>query len=57
MAAAGRVAVIQRFGAALNLNVHLHVLGLDGVYVEDKGGALRFHEIGPPTDDEMDRAW
>jgi hypothetical protein len=23
--------------------------------IHDKGGALRFHEIGPPTDDEMDR--
>jgi hypothetical protein len=40
---------------ALFLNVHIHVLGLDGVYVEDKGGALCFHEIGLPTDDEMDR--
>ena len=31
----GAVAIIQRFGAALNLNVHIHVLVLDGVYVED----------------------
>jgi hypothetical protein len=28
----GAVAVIQRFGGALNLNVHLHVLALDGVF-------------------------
>ena len=47
-------AIIQRFGAALNLNVHGHALVLDGVHVED-GGILRFHEAMPPTDDEMDR--
>jgi hypothetical protein len=51
----GAVAIIQRFGAALNLNVHVHALGFDGVYVEEQGGALRFHETAPPTDDEMDR--
>jgi hypothetical protein len=50
----GAVAIIQRFGAALNLNVHVHALVLDGVYVED-GGILRFHESTPPTDEEMDR--
>jgi hypothetical protein len=27
----------------LNLNVQIHALVLDGVYVED-GGSLRFHE-------------
>ncbi|MEX5147036.1 MULTISPECIES: transposase, partial [Enterobacteriaceae] len=25
--------LIQRFGSALNLNVHFHMLFLDGVYV------------------------
>lgn len=29
----GAVTLIQRFGSALNLNVHLHMLFLDGVYV------------------------
>lgn len=28
----GAVTLIQRFGSALNLNVHLHMLWLDGVY-------------------------
>ena len=51
----GAVAIIQRFGAALNLNVHVHALVLDGVYVEDQGGILRFHAVAPPTDEEMDR--
>jgi hypothetical protein len=50
----GAVAIIQRFGAALNLNVHVHALVLDGVYVE-QDGSLRFDEAMPPTDDEMDR--
>jgi hypothetical protein len=50
----GAVAIIQRFGAALNLNIHVHALVLDGVYVED-GAALRFHACDAPTEDEMDR--
>jgi hypothetical protein len=33
---AGAVAFIQRFGSALNLNVHLHMLFLDGVYVDNE---------------------
>jgi len=49
----GAVAIVQRFGAALNL--HVHALVLDGVYVEDGGGTLRFHAAAPPTDEEMDR--
>ena len=28
----GAVTLIQRFGSALNLNVHLHMLFLDGVF-------------------------
>ena len=31
----GGVTFVQRFGSALNLNPHLHVLMLDGVYVPD----------------------
>ncbi|VAX14567.1 hypothetical protein MNBD_GAMMA24-1589, partial [hydrothermal vent metagenome] len=29
----GAVTLIQRFGSALNLNIHYHMLFLDGVYV------------------------
>ena len=39
----GGVAVIQRFGGALNLNVHIHALVLDGVFARDAAGGLRFH--------------
>ena len=35
----GGVIVVQRFGSALNLNVHFHMLLLDGVYGVE-GGAL-----------------
>ena len=28
----GAVAIVQRFGGALNLNVHVHVLAMDGVF-------------------------
>src|SRR5690606_16497044 len=44
----GLVVVVQRTDGALRLNVHLHVLGLDGVYVEDEG-ELRFHTLGTPS--------
>jgi Putative transposase len=40
----GGVVVIQRFGSALNLNVYFHALVLDGVFAEDEGGSLAFHE-------------
>jgi hypothetical protein len=30
----GAVTLIQRFGSALNLNVHFHILFLDGVYID-----------------------
>jgi Putative transposase len=38
----GAVAIIQRFGGALNLNVHIHALVMDGVLPAD-GAILRFH--------------
>ena len=48
------MAILQRFGAALNLNVHVHALVLDGVFAADRVRGLRFHETGPPSDEEMD---
>jgi len=49
----GAVTLIQRFGSALNLNVHFHILALDGVYAEDAYGKMRFYRIKAPTDDEL----
>jgi hypothetical protein len=39
----GGVAVIQRFGGSANLNVHVHALVLDGVFVRTSAGRLAFH--------------
>jgi hypothetical protein len=40
----GGVAIIQRFGGALNLNVHVHALLLDGVFAREADGP-RFHPV------------
>jgi hypothetical protein len=50
---AGSVTVIQRFGGALNLNVHFHTLVLAGVFTTDAGGSVRFHATPPPIDEEV----
>jgi hypothetical protein len=49
----GAVTLIQRFGGALNLNIHLHMLFLDGVYVERPDGAVRFRSVRAPTSAEL----
>ena len=49
----GAVTLIQRFGSAANLNIHLHCLVLDGVYRCDGDGAPSFVEAGAPTDEEL----
>ena len=41
-AQAGAFTLIQRFGSALNLNVHFYMLFLDGVYIEHPDGSLHF---------------
>ncbi len=53
----GAVTAVQRFGSALNLNVHFHTLALDGVYLPNgAGGAVRFRRLRAPTQDELGRA-
>ena len=49
----GAVTLIQRFGSALNLNIHFHMLFLDGVYVERPDGSLRFRWVKAPTSAEV----
>ncbi len=41
----GAVTLIQRFGSAANLNIHLHCLVLDGVYRHGTGGGPTFVEV------------
>ncbi len=49
----GAVTLIQRFGSALNLNIHFHMLFLDGVYVDRLYGAVRFRWVKAPTSQEL----
>jgi hypothetical protein len=49
----GAVTLIQRFGSAGNLNIHLHGLVLDGVYRCGADGVPAFVEVAAPTDDEV----
>jgi len=43
------VTLIQRFGSALNLNIHCHMLFLDGVYL-DAVNAPRAVSMGQGAD-------
>jgi hypothetical protein len=45
LAQTGAVTLIQRFGRALNLNIHFHMLFLDGVYIDNKHGTSRFYWV------------
>ncbi|MEO8181946.1 MAG: hypothetical protein ABI895_24180, partial [Deltaproteobacteria bacterium] len=50
----GAVAAIQRTDSALRLNVHVHVLALDGVYVRERAeGPLVFHALPTPSSAEV----
>jgi hypothetical protein len=49
----GAVTLIQRFGSAANLNIHLHCLVLDGVYRRGTDGAPVFVEVPAPTDEAL----
>ena len=51
----GTVTVVQRFGSGLELNVHFHALGLDGVFAPGADGTLRFHRLPPPSDADVAR--
>ena len=62
----GAVTLIQRFGSALNLNIHFpslgpltaypyatpHILFLDGVYIMNQGSPV-FHRNKPPTKETL----
>ena len=49
---AGSVTLIQRFGSAANLNIHLHCLVLDGVVRRTRGEPV-FQEARAPTGREL----
>ena len=49
----GAVTLIQRFGPAANLNIHLHGLVLDGVYWRGADGTPAFVKAPAPTDEAL----
>lgn len=48
----GAVTLIQRFGGSLNLNVHYHMLFLEGGFIETERGP-RLWWVSPPSDEEI----
>lgn len=51
----GSVTFVQRFGSALNLNPHFHVLMPDGVFVDGPGGTPVFRPAPTLTDEAVRR--
>ena len=51
----GSVTFIQRFGSAINLNLHFHMIFLEGVYLDRtaQGRKPRFIKGEPPTDADI----
>jgi len=45
--------LVQRFGSALNLNVHFHIVFLDGVYRADGAAAPRFRPLSEPDAQDL----
>ena len=52
---AGFVIFMQRFGSAGNLNLHLHIIALDGAYEQKSTGRLKFIPASAPTEESTTR--
>ena len=52
--ATGGVTLIQRFGSALNVNIHFHILFLDGIYVCRDDRPLRFQRVKAPYKSKLE---
>jgi hypothetical protein len=50
----GAITFLQRFGGSLNLNLHLHVAFLDGVFARDAQGRVAFHPAPAPNAVELE---
>lgn len=46
---------LQRFSGSLNLNLHYHVIAIEGVFVDrtDQGLTPRFVKVEPPSDADV----
>jgi hypothetical protein len=51
----GSVSFVQRFGSSMNLNLHFHVVFLEGVYLDrsDQDLKPRFVKVEPPSDADV----
>ena len=49
----GSITFIQRFGSALNLNPHFHILFLDGVYQKNAKGEIVFKKNTGTNDEDV----
>ena len=49
----GAVTYIQRFGSALNLNIHFHMLFLEGVITPERGQS-KFKRVKAPSHNDME---
>jgi hypothetical protein len=50
----GAVTLYQRFSSALNLNIYLQMLFLNGVYsAGTKGTSAHFHRVNAPSSSEI----
>jgi hypothetical protein len=52
--ATAAVTLIQRFGSALNMNIHFHILFLDGVHVCRDDRPPRFQRVKAPARSELE---
>jgi hypothetical protein len=50
----GSVTFLQRYGGGLNLNLHLHQIGLDGWFHRAANGELAFARAPTPTQQEVE---
>jgi hypothetical protein len=53
-ARAGGITLVQRFGSALNLNIHFHLLVADGIWQQTPAGP-EFRRVPPPTQAQLER--
>ena len=51
----GSITFVQRFGGALNLNVHFHSITPDGLFVLTSAGDLCFVPLEPPSGEDVAR--
>ena len=49
----GALTYVQRFGGAVNLNIHFHTLFLEGTYSKTREGKVEFSPGQPPSAEEI----